>query len=345
MKRKIDAFVLKRIKSNLKLEKNIFIPKLKKGQIFAKIIYTSLCKSQIMEIKGSRGKDKYIPHALGHEGLAEVIDIGANVKKVKIGDKIILSWIKSKGMNCGGFKIKLENNTNINFGPITTLSNYTLISENRCVKKPKGLDDKLAAFFGCSVSTGFGVVYNVLKKENKKKSIGIYGLGSVGFFSLLAVKCLGFKKIFVIEKNKEKRKLLKKMKIEIIDHQNSHSEIKKKNNNQLLDYCFESAGYARTIENAFSLINNRGSCYTSSHPDYKEKIKINPHDLIKGKRLFGSWGGYTNPDKDFNIYNKLISKEIKLMKYMKIKEYKFEDINKAINDFSKNKIIKPLIRC
>ena len=33
------------------------------------------------------------------------------------------------------------------------------------------------------------------------------------------------------------------------------------------------------------------------------------------------------------------------MKYMKIKEYKFEDINKAINDFSKNKIIKPLIRC
>ena len=61
-----------------------------------------------MEIKGSRGKDKYIPHALGHEGLAEVIDIGANVKKVKIGDKIILSWIKSKGMNCGGFKNKIR---------------------------------------------------------------------------------------------------------------------------------------------------------------------------------------------------------------------------------------------
>ena len=61
------------------------------------------------------------------------------------------------------------------------------------------------------------------------------------------------------------------MKIDIIDHQNSISEIK--NNNQLLDYCFESAGYAKTIENAFSLINNRGSCYTSSHPDYKEKLK------------------------------------------------------------------------
>ena len=68
----------------------------------------------------------------------------------------------------GDLKIKLDNNTNINFGPITTLSNYTVISENRCVKKPKSLDDKLAAFFGCSVSTGFGVVYNILKKKTKK---------------------------------------------------------------------------------------------------------------------------------------------------------------------------------
>ena len=49
------------------------------------------------------------------------------------------------------------------------------------------LDDKIASFFGCSVMTGVGVIYKHLSKvKNKNISIGLIGLGSVGFFSLLA---------------------------------------------------------------------------------------------------------------------------------------------------------------
>ena len=342
--KKIDAFLLEKINKKLKLKKNINLPQLSRGQVLVKMIFTSLCGSQIMEISGKRGKDKYIPHGLGHEGLAKVVEIGPGVKKIKKNDKVILSWIKSKGCDCKGFRIKIDKNKFINFGPITTLSNYSIVSENRCVKKPKKLNDKIAAFFGCSIATGFGVVYNSIKKP-KTKSIGIYGLGTVGLFSLIAAKCLNFKKIFVIEKSKTKKILAKKMGAIIINHNNPIIDLMKNNQNKLLDYCFESTGNIQTIKIAFDLIHNKGECYISSHPSYNKKLKINPHDLIKGKKIFGAWGGYTNPEKHFNIYSKILSKNKNFLKTFKIKTYKLKQINQAIIDLKNNKIIKPLIKC
>lgn len=345
MKKKTNVFLLEKTKHKLKLEKNLILPELSRGQILVKLIYTSLCRSQLMEIEGKRGKDKYLPHGLGHEGVAKVISTGPNVKKIKKGDKVILTWIKSKGYDCKGYRLKLGSKKVVNFGPITTLANYSIISENRCIKKPKELSDKMAAFFGCSISTGFGVVYNTFNKRNKNKSIGIYGLGTVGIFSLIAARCLNYKKIFVIEKNKKKLSLAKKIGAKIINYKKPLQELKKINQDKLLDYCYESTGFAKNIENSIKLIKNNGYCYISSHPDNKEKIKIQPHELIKGKKILGSWGGYTKPDKDFIIYSKLLNKNIKLLKLIKIKMYKFNEINKAVKDFSKNKIIKPLIKC
>ena len=119
----------------------------------------------------------------------------------------------------------------------------------------------------------------------------------------------------------------------------------KNNQNKLLDYCFESTGNIQTIKIAFDLIHNKGECYISSHPSYNKKLKINPHDLIKGKKIFGAWGGYTNPEKHFNIYSKILSKNKNFLKTFKIKTYKLKQINQAIIDLKNNKIIKPLIKC
>jgi D-arabinose 1-dehydrogenase-like Zn-dependent alcohol dehydrogenase len=40
---------------------------LNKGQVFVKVLYSGLCRSQLMEVYGQRGKDKWLPHLLGHE--------------------------------------------------------------------------------------------------------------------------------------------------------------------------------------------------------------------------------------------------------------------------------------
>ena len=62
---------------------NLKIPKLKKGQVLVKIMYSGVCRSQLMEFKGQRGKDIYLPHLFGHEAAGKVEVVGGGVKKVK----------------------------------------------------------------------------------------------------------------------------------------------------------------------------------------------------------------------------------------------------------------------
>ena len=148
---------------------NFALPKkLRDDQVLVKVRYTGICGSQIMEYLGNRGKDKYLPHAFGHEATGKVTSIGKKVKKVSIGDEVILSWIKGKGLDYGGFKIKNNKNKEINFGPISTFSSHAIVSENRVYKKPKKMSKIEAVLYGCATPTGAGIVINQLKEIKKK---------------------------------------------------------------------------------------------------------------------------------------------------------------------------------
>ena len=69
----------------------IEVPPLKKGQVLVEIAYSGVCHTQLLEARGFRGKDSFLPHCLGHEGSGKVVDIGAGVTKVCKGDNVILS--------------------------------------------------------------------------------------------------------------------------------------------------------------------------------------------------------------------------------------------------------------
>ena len=63
----MKAAVLRKINKPLTIE-NLILPKLTKGQLLVELKFSGVCHSQLMEIKGLRGKDIWIPHLLGHEG-------------------------------------------------------------------------------------------------------------------------------------------------------------------------------------------------------------------------------------------------------------------------------------
>ena len=72
--------------------------KLSFGQVLVKIQYSGICGAQINEIDGVKGKDKYLPHLLGHEGSGIVEKIGEGVSSVKPGDHVVLHWRKGSGI-------------------------------------------------------------------------------------------------------------------------------------------------------------------------------------------------------------------------------------------------------
>jgi len=194
-------------KNNVKIL-SLEIPALKTGEILVKIKYSSICHTQIQEIFGLRGKDKYLPHCLGHEATGIVVKLGMGVKKVKVQDKVCLTWIKGDGKQSSGVKY-LNKRKIVNAGPINTFSNFSIVSENRAIKLPKNSNLKKDVLMGCAIPTAFNAVFNTLKKATKD-SIIIFGSGGLGLACIFAAKEAGFKKIYALDKDKNKLKTAKK---------------------------------------------------------------------------------------------------------------------------------------
>lgn len=325
---------------------DVEIPPLKAEQVLVKVLYSGVCRSQLMEIDGQRGPDNWLPHMLGHEGTGVILKVGRKVKKVTMGDQVILTWIKSNGLEPKGGQQYFSKDNIINAGHITTLSNYTVVSENRVVKKPSNMNPKLAALFGCALPTGSGMVLNQLKPKIGS-SVGVLGLGGVGLSAIAALNHFSCKKICAIDLSEKKLKLAQDLGATDLlnpQKQNIKDTIFEITEGKGLDCCIESAGYTKTIELAFSLLKkNSGKLIFASHPGRGEKIELDPHELISGKKIEGSWGGNTNPDIDIpRLYEFLTQKDISIDKLV-TKIYSLEQINQACDDLRTGKVFRPII--
>ena len=181
---KTRAAILVEQKKPLVIEE-VEVPALKLGQVLVKVLASGICGSQIGEINGVKGPDRFLPHLLGHEGCGTVLEIGEGVRTVKPGDRVVLHWRKGAGLESVTPTYNSRLGT-VNAGWVTTFNEHAVISENRVTAVPADFDVEAAALFGCAVTTAFGVVTN-----NAQVAIGqsvvVFGAGHVG---QAVVRCL-----------------------------------------------------------------------------------------------------------------------------------------------------------
>ena len=338
------AAVLNKHNRPLSIQK-IEIPKLKYGQVLVKIYFTAICGSQLMEIKGARNTKKFLPHLLGHEASAKVVKIGSGVKKVKINQDVILSWIKGKGIEAPLASYK-NKKLKINSGRVTTFSQYSVVSENRLYLKPKNISLKNSVLYGCALPTGVGMIFNHVKQFKRDIQIIIAGIGGVGLSCYYALKILKFKNILILEKSKDKINFIKKkLKIKnaklfnLKNLKSNYGYTKKK-----LDLFIDNTGDKSVLEHAYKIIDIKGTLLFSSHPPFQQKILLDPKGFLDGKRVIGTRGGEMNLDKDIKKFTTLLKKNNFNYKSFFSKSYKLVEINKAIKDMKKGRVIRPLIK-
>ncbi len=341
--RVMKAAVLEKLGEPLVI-RDVEVPSLLPGQVLVKVLFSGVCRSQLMEVRGKRGADPWLPHLLGHEGSGIVMAIGEGVTKVAIGDDVILGWVKGDGLDAPGAKYKIGE-VIVNSGRVTTFASFTVVSESRLVKKPEHLAFDEAVLFGCALPTGAGMVLNELKLS-ANSSVAVIGLGGIGISALLALRALNIKKIIAIDISDDKLEFAKRLGASYIFHSQDQGlyESVMSLTNGGVDFCIESGGQVSTIELGFSLIRKGGGeLIFASHPGYGEKISLDPHELISGKKILGSWGGGSNPDSDIPRMYSLFAKSNFLLSDLITKRYKLEDINEALADLEHGKVFRPLI--
>lgn len=317
------------------------------GQVLVKLAYSGVCHSQLMEVRGRRGADAYLPHLLGHEGSGKVIAVGEGISKVSVGDLVVLGWIKGSGLDGGAVKYRCNcQPQKINAGGVTTFNEYALVSENRVVPLPKGIPLDIAVLFGCAVPTGAGIITNDLRPI-AGSSVAVFGLGGIGMSALMATMLFQCAKVIAIDVSADKLALARSFgATHTIDVSNSDpvNEIRTLTDGLGVDYAVEASGQVNVIEQAFKSIRRGGGvCVFATHPEHGKHISIDPYELICGKEIRGSWGGSSNPDRDIPMFAELYLQGKLPLEKLITKRYTLEAINEALDDLEKGRVRRPLI--
>lgn len=311
---------------------NIELPeKLYAGQVLVQIECSGICGSQIGEITGAKGVDKYLPHLMGHEGCGRVLDIGDGVSRLKIGDKVILHWRQGLGIQSETPKY-IWKNKNLNAGWVTTFNTHSIVSENRCTKIDESIDSDLASLFGCAITTGFGVVENNAKIK-MGESVVVFGAGGVGLNIIQASQLHSAYPIIAVDIFENRLNLARTLGATHLINSSETDPFEKIG--EILggnkpDVFIDNTGNNKIIEKGYSLINNNGRLILVGVPRKGNNINIFSLPLHFGKVITGSHGGETNPTYDIPRYLKLFKKNIALYRTLITERCQLNQINDAI---------------
>lgn len=299
------------------------------GQVKVQMISSGLCGAQVNEMTGVKGIDKYVPHLMGHEGYGVVVSVGQEVKKVKPGDHIILHWRPSQGLEVFGGSYSDENGLKIGSGPVTTFSEKTIVSENRCtIVKPTEAMQLAYPLLGCALPTAYGAITKEAKTK-KDDSVFIFGAGGLGMALLFWCKVLGIKSVTVADIHKDKESQVKELGGRFI-HIDEIQESK-----EVYDSIFETTGFHGNVSKALDIANKNSKIILIGQTRINQEVTFNNFlKFYDGIQLISSQGGLFNPDEDMQTLCDYIEGNKELALKLVSHEIQLEEINEGF-DFMK----------
>ncbi len=265
-----------------------------------KVLYSTICGAQLNEIAAAKGPDKFLPHLLGHEASARVLEIGPGVTTVKEGDTVVLHWRPSRGIQCQPPAYTWRG-AKLNAGWVTTFNDYAVISENRMTVIAPDYDLRNAPLLGCAVTTAAGVINNDAKVKIGK-SVVVFGVGGVGLNVVQFAQLAGAYPIVAVDLVDAKLAMAKERgATHCINSKGAgdlDGEIRKIVGQQGPDKVIETTGVKSVIELAYNLTHADGTCVLVGVPN--EKVTIYTLPIHFNKVLTGSHGGEAVPQSRYS---------------------------------------------
>jgi Zn-dependent alcohol dehydrogenase len=266
------------------------------GQVLVKLVMAGICGAQKNEIIGVKGKDKFLPHLMGHEGFGIVYSVGAGVSKVKAGDYVVMHWRKGSGCDCFGGKYAWKNYS-VGSGPVTTFSEFSIVAENRITPVDYEEDFlKIYPLLGCALSTSYGIVKNDITGDLNQKIL-IAGAGGIGLSIGFWLKILGYKNICMFDRFSEKRSYCEENGFLFYTEENSIDLFSSRSQNY--STCIDTTGSVNVISRCFDSLDKNGALILVGQPKLGSELLLNnPLKFFDGIKISASDGGGFNPDLD-----------------------------------------------
>ncbi|XP_038980501.1 probable mannitol dehydrogenase [Phoenix dactylifera] len=255
-----------------------------------KILYCGICHSDLHSIKNDWTNTIY-PIVPGHEIVGAVTEVGSNVRKFKVGDKVGVGCLVNSCRSCDGCKQGFENYcprmiltyNSVDADGTMTYGGYSdmvVVNEHFVVRIPDTMPlDKCAPLLCAGITVYSPLKYFGLNEPGKH--LGVVGLGGLGHVAVKFAKAFGVK-VTVISSSPRKEK-------EAIERLGADAFMVSSNPEQMQAAMGTMDGIINTVSAVHSLmpllflLKTRGKMIMVGAPD--KPLELPVFSLIMGGKI------------------------------------------------------------
>lgn len=271
------------------------IPKATEGKVLIEVAYVGICGSDLPRY--FEGGVHAFPQVLGHEFSGKIVEVGAGVEELSIGERVAVAPLIPDETTPGYLKgepAMAERYSFIGSREQGAMAEFIAVPAKNVVKVPDELSLKEAAMLEPLTVAIHGIDRVKLFSGDE---VVVLGAGTIGLLTLLALRARGVGTITVVDINDNKLELAKKVGADVVLNPLNESLEAYFKINRKPRVVIETAGSSVTQRQALDIVEKRGAVVyvgTSTRdvvlpPETFEKI-------LRGElEITGAWMSYTAP--------------------------------------------------
>ncbi|WP_353214768.1 NAD(P)-dependent alcohol dehydrogenase [Salinisphaera hydrothermalis] len=336
-------------------------------EVRVRVVATGLCHTDL--IVRDQLYPVPLPAVLGHEGAGVVEAVGPNVRHLRPGNHVVLSYghcgacancddgapsycVDFFGRNFGGsgpdggHALTDDGGKPVNdhFFSQSSFATYALCRENNAVRVTEQAPLALLGPLGCGIQTGAGAVMNTLAVTPGSR-VAIFGAGAVGQSAIMAARIVGAATIIAVDIIDSRLDLARELGATHVINASREDPVEaiREISDGGVDYGVESTGNTNVFRQGIDSLGKRGVIGAVGAPPLGDETSFDVNDLlIGGKQIRGIVEGdsvartFIPQLIDLHLQGRFPFD--KLVRY-----YDFEDINQAAADSEKGETLKPIL--
>ncbi|MCK4347908.1 MAG: zinc-dependent dehydrogenase [Thermoplasmatales archaeon] len=269
------------------------IPEIDDNEMLVKVKASGICGSDVMEWY----RIKKAPLVLGHEIAGDIVEVGKNVEKYKVGDKVFVSH----HVPCNTCRYCLDGQHTLcdtlhstNFYP-GGFAEYLRVPEINVDRGTFVLPKEMTYDEGVFIEPLACVVRGMRVAEMKLgKSVLVIGSGIAGLLHIKLARALGANKVIATDINDYRLKMAKKLGADIVINakENVPVKVKKYNDGRLADLVVLCTGVIPAVKQAINSVDRGGTLLFFAPTEPGVEIPFPLFDLWnKGVKMVSTYAG------------------------------------------------------
>ena len=323
---------------------------------------SGVCHSDLSIAHGYVGRAG--PMVLGHEGAGTVEEVGESVTRVKVGDRVVASFVPV----CGTCWWCLHDQTNLcaysstvggkprversdgSVAPcmtgLGTFADVMTVDEASVVPVQTDLPDEQLALIGCGVTTGVCAALNTARIV-PGSSVAVIGCGGVGQSVIQGARIAGAARIIAIDPAKLKRDTSEQLgATDLIDPSDVDpvSAVREITGGRGPDYAFEVIGSPDTVLQAYAMARRGGTVIVVGMPRVESQVTLPGFPLFYDeKKILGCMYGSAQVRRDFPRLIDLVETGRLDIGAMVSRRIKLAEVNEAFRAMEAGEVIRSVI--